>query len=155
MRYLSLLVVLVVVFSACKKNKYTTEPQVKFKSISPDNAASSLTFTQKEFAPKLTIEVTDAEGDLGLVPGVDTTRIYIKNILLNKIDSFDMPEALPGTKNFKADVEVNLYNTLGCRAVGPPRPRTDTIYYEVYVKDFAKNKSNVITTDKPVYYRCL
>ena len=155
MRYLPLLIVFVASLSACKKDKFTTAPQIKFKSISPDNAASDLTFNQRQFAPKLTIEITDAEGDVGLVPNIDTSRIYIKNLLLNKLDSFDMPEALPGTKNFKANVEINLYNTLGCRLVGPPRPRTDTIYYEVYVKDFAKNKSNVITTDKPVYYRCL
>ncbi len=34
---------------------------------------------------------------------------------------------------------------------GRPRPFVDTLYFEVYVTDFAKNKSNVIKTDKPVY----
>ena len=155
MRYILFATVIVLGFAACKKDKFTTAPQIKFKSIKPDNAASDLTAINMAFAPILTVHITDAEGDVGMIKGVDTTRIYIKNLSLNKLDSFDMPEGLPGTKNFQADVDINLYNTLGCRTVGPPRPRTDTIYYEVYTKDFAKNKSNVIITDKPVYYRCL
>jgi hypothetical protein len=34
----------------------------------------------------------------------------------------------------------------------PNNSKKDTIYYEIYIKDFAKNKSNVIRSDKPVYY---
>lgn len=34
----------------------------------------------------------------------------------------------------------------------PNATKKDTIYYKVYVKDFAKNKSNEIQTGKPIYY---
>ena len=156
MRYPAILALIVLGFSACNKDKFTTAPQIKFKSINPDNVSSNITFNNKDFAPKLTIHITDAEGDIGLNPGKDTARVFIKNLLSNKVDSFDMPDLQSaGSKNFEADVVINLYNTLYCRPSGPPRPRTDTTYYDVYVKDFAKNKSNVITTDKPLYYRCL
>ncbi len=155
MRYLPLFALLFF-FSACNKDKFTTAPQIKFKSISPSDFASNVVINLKDQAPKLTVHVTDAEGDIGMVPNVDTAKIFIKNLLTNRLDSFDLPDlAGAGGKNFKADIEVNLYQNLGCRSVGPPRPRTDTIYFEVYVRDFAKNKSNVIVTDDPVYYRCL
>ena len=155
MRYLLILAVLFTGFISCNKDKFTTAPQIKFKSINPDNVTSGLTFNNKDLAPKITIHITDAEGDIGLT-GKDTARVFIKNLLSNKVDSFNMPALQSATsKNFEADVEINLYNTLYCRPGGPPRPRTDTTFYEVYVKDFAKNKSNVVTTDKPLYMRCL
>lgn len=156
MRTTLILAVLVLFFAACKKDKYTTAPQIKFKSISPDYVESSLTTLNKEFAPKLTIEVTDAEGDIGFIRGSDTSRIYIKNLKSNNVDSFFLPDIqTAAVKNFKADVIVNLFDALECVNPGPVRPRTDTLFYEVYIVDFAKNKSNVIKTDQPVYYRCL
>jgi len=33
----------------------------------------------------------------------------------------------------------------------PNRPYTDTLFFEIFVRDFARNKSNVITTE-PLYY---
>jgi hypothetical protein len=156
MRTTLILAVLVLAFAACKKDKYTTAPQIKFKSISPDVASSDLTSINKDFAPKLTLEITDAEGDIGFISGSDTSRIYITNPKSGSIDSFNFPDLQTAAgKNFKADVVVNLFNSLECVSPGPVRPRTDTLFFEVYVKDFAKNKSNVITTDNPVYYRCL
>lgn len=144
------------IFTSCNKDKYTTAPQIKFKSISPDFAASNLTTVNKESAPKLTIEITDAEGDIGFIAGKDTSLIFIKNLKSGNLDSFLLPDIKTSSvKNFKGDVVVNLFDALDCIDPGPIRPRTDTTFYEVYVTDFAKNKSNVIRTDKPVYYRCL
>ena len=156
MRYLFLLAAILPFFVACNKDKFTTAPQIKFKSINPEDVPPGINLFTKDLAPKLTIHVTDAEGDIGMNPDKDTARIFVKNLLSNRVDSFAIPE-LPGvpTKNFEADIVINLYNTLYCRPVGPPRPRIDTTYYDVYVKDFAKNKSNVIRTDKPVYMHCL
>jgi hypothetical protein len=55
----------------------------------------------------------------------------------------------------KAEVTISLFNALDCVTPGPPRPRTDTVFYEVYVRDAKKNKSNVITTVDALFYRCL
>lgn len=161
MRTTIFLAILVLGFAACKKDKYTTAPQIKIKEISPNFSSSDLTAINKDAAPKLTLEITDAEGDLGFISGRDTSKIYIKNIVSNNIDSFLLPDIQTAAKkNFKADVIVNLFDALECSDFTPPRvrPRTDTIYYEIYVTDFAKNKSNVINTkneNKPLFYSCL
>ena len=160
MRITFILAFLVLAFAACKKDKYTTAPQIRLKSISPNVAESSLGTNQGN-APRLTIEVTDAEGDLGFIDGRDTSKIYIKNLQSNNVDSFLLPDIqTAAVKNFKADVEVSLFAALECITFSPPRqtPRTDTLFYEIYITDFAKNKSNVINTQaegQPVYFRCL
>jgi len=155
MRTIMLFAVLVLGLAACKKDKYTTAPQIKLKDVSPNYAISGLG-TTRDNAPKLTLEVTDAEGDLGFISGVDTSKIFIKNLKSNNVDSFLLPDIqTSAVKNFKADIIVSLYDGLEC--IEPPVqwPVTDTLAFEVYIVDFAKNKSNVITTnDKPVYYRC-
>ncbi len=156
MRSIFILVLSIFIFSGCSKDKYTTAPQIIFKSINPAFAASDLTNLFKESAPKLTIEITDAEGDVGFIAGKDTSRVFIKNLKSGNLDSFYLPDIRSAaSKNFKADVIVNLFDALECVNPGPVRPRTDTIFYEVYIRDFAKNKSNVIITEQPVYYRCL
>lgn len=141
----------VMLLSACGKDKYTTEPQIKFKDIDPQYATTDLTSLNKDQAPKVTLEVTDEEGDLGFIANKDTAKVFVKNLLTSGIDSFNFPDLQTSAgKRFKADVVINLFNSLE-RTPGPV-PHTDTIYFEIYVTDFAKNKSNVIVTDKPVYY---
>ena len=150
MRYIFLLGVMSLLFVACNKNKFTTVPQIKFKSVKPNTAFSNIPVNQQQI-PVLTIHVTDAEGDLGSRPGTDTSYIVIKNLTTGKIDSLRLPDIQQaGTKNFEGDVAVTLSSFLG--ASTRPRPKTDTLYFEVYVKDFAKHKSNIIRTDDPVYY---
>jgi hypothetical protein len=157
MRITIILGCLILFFAACKKDKYTTEPQIRFKSISPDVSGSYLLSPQRDQAPKLTLEITDAEGDVGFIGGSDTSRIYFKNIKTGDKDSFDFPDIqTAASKNFKADVVINLFDAIGCENSGPPRPRVDTIAFEIYVTDFEKHKSNVIVTnDHPIYYQCL
>lgn len=154
MRYFLSAVFMLAIFLSCSKDKYTSAPQIKFKSITPffSNSGGG--------SPILTIEVTDAEGDIGFKDGKDTSYVYIKNLTVPpfKSDSFKFPASLSAAagKNFKADAEILLGGdgsagsgvldrtcTSGC---------TDTLYFEVYIKDFAKNKSNVIKTDKPLLY---
>ena len=157
MRYLISAVFVLMIFISCKKNKYTTVPQITFKSITPSFHSSSI--LPPDQGPKLTIEVTDAEGDLGFSDNKDTSYIYVKNITVPpyKSDSFKFPASLSAAthKNFKAAVDVALE---GDATHGGVLDRTcasgctDTLYFEVYLKDFAKNKSNLIRTDKPLLF---
>jgi hypothetical protein len=141
---------LVALLISCKKDKFTTVPQIKYKSVSPNSVRSDLPGTT-QVMPVVTIEVTDSEGDLGLVNGKDTSKVYVKNLLTNKLDSLLLPELkAAATKNFKGDINITMERFLG--ASTRPRPKTDTLYFEIYIKDFAKNKSNVIKTGDPVYY---
>lgn len=156
MRIVLSMILAALLFSACKKNKFTTVPQIKFKSLKPETAPFNLPITSNpDSMPKLTVSITDLEGDIGFRAGVDTSRVYIKNLINNKVDSFFLPDInSAGVKNFEADLTVNLQSSLACKK-NTPRPYSiDSNYYEVYVVDFAKNKSNVIKTEKPVLVRC-
>jgi hypothetical protein len=150
MRYSLLFAIAILFFTGCKKDKYTSAPQISFKSLSPDVWDNSN--LDPTAGPILTLELTDAEGDFGFNTGFDTSYAYIKNISIPpyKIDSVKFPD-IPNQikKNLKVDINVLLRSVLANS--GRPRPFVDTLYFEVYVKDFAKNKSNVIKTDKPVY----
>ncbi len=150
MRYTLLILVFAISYSACKKDKFTTVPQISFKSVKPNVAFSNIPFSQQEI-PVLTLTVTDAEGDLGFINGKDTSRVFFKNLLTNREDSIILPNIFTAAvKNFKGDILINLASVLG--ASNRPRPKTDTLFFEVYIKDFAKNKSNVIKTSDPVFY---
>ncbi len=146
MRYTLLIIMLALFLVACKKDKFTTVPAITFKSFKPDAYASN---SPPGGFPVMTIHVTDLEGDLGFVSGKDTSYIYITNLRTNKFDSLRLPNiAGSAKKNFEGDVEVDMKGFLGV----PNNAVKDTIYFNVYLKDFAKNKSNQIKTDKPVYY---
>ncbi|MFT3680608.1 MAG: hypothetical protein QM791_10075 [Ferruginibacter sp.] len=151
MRNIVLIILVSLLIFGCGKAKFKTEPQVTFKSIKPTYVESSIVRGDPSI-PKLTVGVTDGNGDLGFNAGKDTSYIYVKNLLTTKLDSFLLPNLSSAAgKNFEADIEVSLFNVLG--GSNRPRPHTDTLFFEVYVTDFAKNKSNVIvTTDTPLYY---
>ena len=138
---------IVLLLTACSKDKFTTAPQITFKSINPDSWVRGTT-NDADF-PFLTVSITDAEGDLGYINGQDTSYIYVTNLRTNRFDSLVLPNiSQVAKKNFKGDIVVNLKQFLGV----PNTTKKDTIYFDVYVKDFAKNKSNVLRTEKPVYY---
>jgi hypothetical protein len=146
MRYTLLILLALVFFTACKKDKFTTVPQITFKSFKPDFYSTN---TAPGGFPVMIIHVTDLEGDLGFVSGKDTSFIYITNLRTNKFDSLRLPNiASSAKKNFEGDVEVDMKGFLGV----PNNAVKDTIYFNVYLKDFAKNKSNQIKTDKPIQY---
>ncbi len=143
---------LLLFFVSCKKDKYTTAPQIKFLSVSP-NALDSRDFNPAY--PILTFQVTDAEGDVGLKAGTDTAFIYIKSLLTGFEDSLAFPDLeTAGKSNFNAEVDVDLERFVKCRSLPGTPLHTDTLYFEIYVKDFEKNKSNVISSDDPVYFTC-
>jgi len=155
MRYSLLFTIAILFFTACKKDKYTTAPQISFKSFRP---AEGSTRSDKNNPPIMVLEVTDAEGDLGNISPTELSKIYIKNILTGKIDSsWVFPDLSSISKsNFKANIEVGLFSVMGGRPFPTvPRPYQDTLYFEVYITDFAKNKSNVITTDQAFIFYTL
>lgn len=156
MRYTLFIACLFVTLASCKKDKFTTVPQIKFVDLTPNVAQSDINSTNKDQAPKLIFKITDSEGDFGSTDIEDSSMIYVKHLLSNSIDSFRFPDLTRATKkDFDAEVTINLFDALQCYAPGPPRPRTDTVYYEFYVQDAKKNKSNIVRTEKPLYYRCL
>ncbi|MEP7110597.1 MAG: hypothetical protein ABI760_21570 [Ferruginibacter sp.] len=136
---------------SCGKDKYTSAPQIKFKSVDPNVVRRGITSIDPNL-PVFTINVTDKEGDLGYIDGTDTSFIVIKNSLINHTDTFRFPDMRSvSIKNFQADIRINSFNILRGSSPPPPSGKADTLYFDIYVIDFAKNKSNVITTE-PLYY---
>ncbi len=149
MRILLLFIFTAFLLLSCKKDKYTTTPQIKFLSLSPNYWTSDNPQTN---GPILKFSLTDAEGDFGF-QDTSISYVYIRNVndTLNSPDSLAFPN-LPiiDKKNLSVEVEVNINNALP--PPHTPRPFIDTLYFEVYVKDFANNKSNVIRTAQPFYF---
>ena len=151
MRNILFFAFLLLAFTACKKDKFSTEPQIKFKSVDP-NVASTLIGS---VIPAITFSITDKEGDIGQKPGLDTAYIYLKNNLTGKSDSLPFPNIeAAGKSSFKADVSVSIAKVLDCKSLPNLALHVDTLYFDVYVRDFERNKSNVITTGAPVYFSC-
>ena len=152
MRYILILGAIVLGFLSCKKDKFNTVPQITFKNISPDTWLT--TNLDQNQSPVITFKLTDAEGDFGFNNNIDTSYIYVKNISVApfKLDSMKFPELIGLNRaNLNVDVEVKIRSVLASTYSGGPRPHVDTLRFEVYVKDFAKNKSNVILA-QPLYY---
>lgn len=150
MRTIIVIVVMAFFFSTCNKDKFTSAPQIKFKSLKP-NVFSRSNLNPLE-GPILTINLKDAEGDFGFNTGKDTSYVYVKNITISpfKIDSLKFPDlANAKRQNLDADIDVLIRSVLA--SSNRPGPHTDTLYFDVYVRDFANNKSNVITAG-PVFY---
>jgi len=149
-QYLFILLVLAATVS-CKKDKFTTAPQIDFKSVSPNATSIEL----GSAIPNITFSITDKEGDIGFDNGTDTAFIFLKNNLTGKFDSLQFPDLQSaGKSNFKADVTVSISSVLECKSRPGGALHTDTLYFDIYVKDFDNNKSNVVTTSNPVFFTC-
>jgi hypothetical protein len=153
MRFTFSIILLAAIFIGCKKDKFTTAPQISYKKISPNVYQSGI-----QSLPKIIIGITDAEGDIGFNDGTDTCKFYIKNLLTGKLDSsLFLPDLTRiQSKKFEAEVEIELdesYSPLLLQGSNRPRPKTDTVFYEIYTRDFAKNKSNVIKTGDPLFIK--
>ncbi len=150
MRFLFFICIMLFAFAGCKKDKFTTAPQIVFKEFKPNQGNNRDAISNQ---PYIVFEITDGEGDLD----TDSAKIFVRNTLTNKIDSnlrFPNLGSAAG-KNFKGDVQVGLFTVLGGRDLpSTQRPFVDTLAFEVYVVDKAKNKSNVILA-QPFYYLTL
>jgi hypothetical protein len=158
-------VILVCVVTACRKANSEGIPEIKFKKITESIITTASVTSPDYVSPILTIQLRDNDGDFGFEDGTDTSYIYIKNISVPpfKSDSFKFPQILKklpkGTlKNFvDVEIAINQNNTAGGQlaynsSTAPSSgKRVDTCFYEVFVKDFKKNKSNVIRTDEPLF----
>lgn len=145
-----------ILLTACGKDKFTSVPQISFNSLTPNTYQRGTNINAE--GPKLSIQLTDAEGDFRFVPGEDTSYVYVKNLTIPpfNIDSIPFPSASAlQRKDLNAEVIVDLKFGRGIlTGTQNPlrRPFVDTVYFEVYVKDLAKNKSNVIKTADPLFF---
>lgn len=140
-------VLVVTLLAACGKDKYTTKPQLTFKSVNTNELHPNQTIRFK-------IEVTDAEGDV-------QDSIWVQKFEPNCPNSnftakYKMPD-FSNYKDLKAEIEI-CYGygiNLGCAPItGPFCPnRNDTATFKFWLQDKAKNVSDTISSGPIVITR--
>lgn len=137
MRYTVLFsILLLLTFTSCRKNKYTTIPQLRFKSVNTTNLHRGETL-------RMILSFTDAEGDL-------TDSLFVQKIVkacpggIN--GSFKQPYKIPDfptTKNQQGDIAVIYsYNDLNPKC----SLRNDTAIFKFVLRDKALNKSDTLVS---------
>ncbi len=138
-----ILLAIPVMFYTCKKDTYTTKPQISVKSI------SSTTISQGQVL-LFEIEFTDAEGDIQdtlfyqkysrtcpSAPGVQIPNGRSK-----------VPDFTP-TPDLKGVLEVGFgynANIPGYPSISGCGTKNDTAYFKFWLKDKANNRSDTITS---------
>ena len=132
--------------AGCNKDKYTTKPQLTFKSVNKYNVERGDVF-------QFNIEFRDKEGDIS-----DT--LYMQNRTANcpgsdyttpvayKIPEFPTSANVKG--NFTIAFENGTNNTGNVIYTGNSCQKPDTTIFYFWVKDKANNVSDTVHTDKPV-----
>ena len=140
---LLILLAIPVLFYACKKDTYTTKPQISIKSINAttlnqgDLLLFSLNFTDKEGDIQDTLWIQKISRNC---PGTPGTQFISKN----KVPDFTATANLKGTLEFGYAYNANIqgYSTItGCGT------KNDTAYFKFWLKDKAQNVSDTITSD--------
>jgi len=140
MRYTILIALVCFVFLGCKKDTYSTMPQLTFKSLNTKEL-------QPDQVIKINLSFTDAEGDV-------VNKLYIQKVSLNCpnsifTDSVAIPD-FPTSKNLKGDILVSYANganvppyiniAFGCNV-------NDTTYFKFVLKDKANHTSDTARSD--------
>ena len=136
---------------ACKKNTVSTPPSISFTSITPNNWLYTNIATD---GPQLNFHIKDKEGDIGYNVNTNTySYVYV----INDKDTFpfSFPNmAITNDKNMDLDITVNISsiinNSLRLNTPLFP-PRTDTVQFRFFVKDFAGNVSDTMTSGNFYY----
>lgn len=142
MRNTILFSIFVLFLIACNKNKYTTAPQLKYKSANTKQLHRGETL-------RMTLTFTDAEGDL-------TDKIFIQKIVKpcaadpsgGFIDSSHVLPFFPTTKDQAGELLITYtYNELN-----PLCNRNDTAIFKFVLRDKALNKSDTAVSDPIIIF---
>ncbi len=139
MRYTILTGIICLLLWGCSKDKFSTKPQLKYKSVNTNQLVRGQVIT-------FTLSFTDAEGDISdsiFVQKIEPTCANSYFDAIYKIPSF------PLSKNLQGDIEVSYgYNVANFPLLlGPQCMRNDTCYFRFVLKDKAQNKSDTATSE--------
>lgn len=141
MRNTIIIAIISLLLIACKKDKFSTAPQIKYKSV-------NTTVLDKFQVLSFTLSFTDLEGD------VDS--IYLEKVTPNCMgsnfkDSLRLP-VFPSAKKQEGEIFVSY----GYRADGYPSIQepvcafNDTCYFRFSLKDSKGNRSDTTQSDNIV-----
>lgn len=142
MRYTILISIFTLFLFSCKKNTYTTAPQLKYKSANTKSLHHGETL-------QMTLSFTDAEGDL-------TDKIFIKEVVrpcpafptAGFIDSTHTIPVFPSGKNQSGEILI----TYDYISLNPQCNRNDTAIFKFVLRDKALNKSDTAVSDPIVIF---
>ena len=130
-------------FMACKKDKFTTEPQLKFKSISPTTAI-------KGNIINLNVSFTDDEGDIQDSVIIVTKKYNIGGGILSadtvglRMDPNGIPVARDGDLNVKFGYGEFITGTFFLNLESVDRE----VSFGLIIGDKAGHRSNYVESDK-------
>lgn len=147
MRYTALISIFIILLCGCNKNKYTTAPQLTYKSVNTKTLSSGQVLS-------ITLSFTDAEGDL-----LADSSLYVEKFEPKCKNSgfrqyYRLP-SFPTSKNQSGDLTVTYgYNVSGFPPILPPQcNRNDTCVFKFVLRDAAKNKSDTAVSETIVIIR--
>jgi hypothetical protein len=144
MRLISVLMIALVFVVACEKDKFTTKPQLRFKSVNSNVISNDNLII-------LTFTLTDKEGDFA-----DTLWFSrsVKNpcVASNFIDSsLRIPSEFLETKGLEGEIVITLDRNIRgpntCQLPGGAI-RPDTAVYKLWTVDKAGNQSDTAFTSE-------
>ncbi len=146
-----IIAVALITVSCNKKVNRDPVPSILYNGISPR------TVTNGFVGDTVTIKFVVNDGDADLGNGVDATNhdIFVKDSRSStgEEQKFYFPnipkDAVLENKSMQVYTSLNL-DAPQYFVLRPDRPNGDTLTFEIYVKDRAGNKSNIITTE-PIY----
>lgn len=131
MRYTVLFLLFISILCGCKKDKYTSAPQLKYKS-------SNTKVLHQGETLQMTLLFTDAEGDL-------TDKIIIQKIVApcrtangSFIDSTNYLPSFPTGKNQSGDILI----TYSYSDLNPQCAKNDTAIFKFVLRDKAQHSSD-------------
>ena len=136
MRYKILISIFVLFLFSCKKDKYTTAPQLKYKSVNTKTLQRGETL-------QITLSFTDAEGDL---TDSMTVQKIVKACPDRSNSSFTQLYKIPTFPTSK-NQSGNIVVTYSYNDINPICNRNDTAVFKFVLKDQAKNKSDTAVSD--------
>lgn len=140
MRNTILIAVISLAIAGCSKDKFSSTPQLTFKSVNTNELRRNESIQFK-------LGFTDLEGDL-------QDSIYVEKIAINCVASgyktyYRLP-AFPKVKNSEGEIMLSYtYGTGGpFLPIGEPFcGDNDTCYFRFMLQDEAKNRSDTIQSD--------
>ncbi len=157
---LNILFLIILSFCGCITSPdYPIEPVIEYAGVSKTFMTQNNLNTDSLY---LYLTFTDGDGDLGHQPEDTTRNIFIIDSrtgnIQDKFKSPFIPEEGVGN-GISGDIQLLLYTTCclfpenipPCSA--PTKYPTDTIVYQIYLKDRAGNISNTIQTE-PIVILC-
>lgn len=138
MRYTVLFSILILFTTSCTKDKFSSTPSLKFKSVNTTELHNQQLLT-------FTLSFTDAEGDL-------TDSVFVQEVIANcPTGNFSELYALPSfptSKNQKGDLAINFqYNgSSGYTSISPLCQESDTAVFRFALKDHANHVSDTVSS---------